>query len=75
MTAPERFEGAWIDEGERGMRWRPAGWLVTGSCGRGHLVGKGWSWWRCPLDHRQASKDRITAAQRRLMAMYYPEPK
>ena len=64
MTGPERIEG------------RPeGGWIVTGSCGRPHLVGRGWSWWRCPLNHRQASKDRISAAQRRLMAMYYPEPK
>ena len=60
---------------ERIVTHREGGWIVTGSCGRPHLVGKGWGWWVCPVCRRAATRDRLTAEQTRRAALYYPEPR
>jgi len=33
---------------ERIVTHEERGWIATGVCGRPHLIGRGWSWWRCP---------------------------
>lgn len=43
---------------------RERGWIVTGRCGRPHLVGGGWSWWQCPACAGMSALHRITRAQR-----------
>jgi len=65
--------------------WEPidrpeGGWLAPGSCGRPHLVGGSWGWWRCPfcaaftaLERRRTSTTSINAKQRRTLNLFYPD--
>jgi hypothetical protein len=50
------------------------GHLCTGPCGRPHLHGKPWSWWRCPICPRIEATRALRAAERDRLALYYPEP-
>lgn len=44
------------------------GWIATGACGRPHLIGRGWWWWRCPTCEAIASREQITPEQTAALA-------
>lgn len=74
MTAADRV---WPppDGRERIEGRAEGGWIATGKCGRPHLIGRGWSWWRCKPCARRESRDRILARQQAALAVFYPEPR
>lgn len=49
------------------------GWIVTGGCGRPHLTGAAWSWWKCKPCKRAQSAATLRAVESIRLAMYYPE--
>jgi hypothetical protein len=59
---------------------REGGWLAPGRCGRPHLIGRNWRWWRCPvcaaftrIERRRNSTDSINARQLQRLNLFYPE--
>jgi hypothetical protein len=49
------------------------GWIVTGGCGRPHLTGAAWSWWRCKPCKRAQSAATLRAVESIRLSLYYPE--
>lgn len=49
------------------------GWLETGPCGRPHLRGPSWSWWRCKPCRRVEATRTLRAVDSIRMSLYYPE--
>ena len=50
------------------------GHMCTGPCGRPHLHGKPWAWWRCRPCIRYEATQALRAAERDRLALYYPPP-
>jgi hypothetical protein len=48
------------------------GWIVTGACGRPHLKGPAWSWWRCKPCRRAESAATLRAVDQIRLSLYYP---
>jgi hypothetical protein len=49
------------------------GWLETGPCGRPHLRGPAWSWWRCRPCRRVEATRTLRAVDAIRLSLYYPD--
>ena len=61
MSARERIAPEW-----------GGGWIVTGACGRPHLKGPSWSWWRCNPCKRAQATATLRAVDTIRLNLYYP---
>ena len=49
------------------------GFIVTGACGRPHLKGPAWSWWRCKPCMRAQTAATVRAVEQIRLSLYYPD--